>query len=217
MQVQPVVGPGNASADGTSPQLRAGRLGDLIASQLHGRYYEQASRGNLFSAVLAATTGTIAAGNINGAAAAASTQFALWNPVGSGVNLALLKVLVAAISGTAPGGPVFHSYVAGVPNANVGTRGLNNALGGASSKGLYVASAAGTALTNAPGPLTTLRAMNLNFFAAVIAAGTNVASALELVEGDIVIPPGVLWVPTWSAAGTTFLNAYGVTWEEIPV
>lgn len=217
MQVQTVVGQGVGSADGTSPQLRSGRLGDLIASQLHGRYYEQASRGNLFSAMVAATTGTIAAGNINGAAAAASTQFALWNPLGSGVNLALLKVIVAAISGTAPGGPVFHSYSTGVPNANVGTRGLNNLLGGAPSKGLYIASAAGSALTGATGPLLALRPMALDFFAAAIAAGTNIATPLELIEGDIILPPGTLWVPTWSAAGTTFLNAYGVTWEEVPV
>lgn len=217
MQVQGIVGITSSQADGVTPPLRLGRLGDLISSQLHGRYYEGTSRGNVYSAVLAATTGTIAAGNINGAAAAASTQFALWNPVGSGVNLALLKVLVAVISGTPPGGPVFHSYSVGVPNPSVGARGLSNLLGVAPSKGLYLASAAGSALTNSPGALTTLRPMNLNFFAGAVTATTNIAAALELVEGDIVIPPGTLWVPTWSGAGTTLLNAYGISWEEIPI
>jgi hypothetical protein len=216
MLAQGTVGQITVQADGTAPNLRLGRLSDQIQSQLHGRYYEGTSRGNLFSAVLAATTGTIAAGNINAAAAAASTQFALWNPQGSGVNLALLKVLIAAISGTPPGGPAFHSYAVGTPNASVGTRGTNNLLGGPPSKGLYLASAAGTALTGSANALTNLRPMNLNFFAAALAAGANVESALELVEGDVVIPPGTLWVPTWAAAGTTFLTAYGISWEEVP-
>jgi hypothetical protein len=214
-QIQGVVGEPSAQGDGTTPTVRVGRLGEFIASQLHARYYEGTSRGRRFSAMLAATTGTIAAGNINAAAAAASTQFALWNPAGSGVNLSIEKVIVAAISGTAPGGPAFHSYAVGTPNASVGARGLSELLGAAPSKGLYLASAAGAALTGAPNALTTLRPMNVNLFAAAIAASTELAG-LELVEGDIVIPPGTMWVPTWSGAGTTFLNAYGVSWEEIP-
>lgn len=215
MQVQTVVGP-VAAADGATPALRAGRLGDLIHSQLHARYYEQTARGNVFSAMLIATTGTIAAGNIHGAAAAASTQFALWNPTGSGVNLALLRALISAISGTAPGGPVNHSWAVGTPNASVGVRGINNYLGGPPSKALYIASAAGSALTGAPNALQSLRPMDMNIFAAAIAATTAVMP-IELVEGDIVIPPGTMWVPTWSGAGTTFLNGYGVSWEEVPI
>src|SRR5258705_269381 len=108
MQIQTLVGQPAANADGAAPQVRAGRLGDLIHSQLHGRYYEQTSRGNVFSAALATTSGTIA-------------------------------------------------------------------------------------------------------------AGPNTAPPLELVEGDILLPPGTMWVPTWAAAGPTLLNAYGVTWEEVPI
>ena len=77
-------------SDGTVGIARATRIGALATGDAQGRYYEQAFRGNIFSLVLAATTGTVAAGNVNGAAAGASTQFALWNPAGSGKNLSLL-------------------------------------------------------------------------------------------------------------------------------
>jgi hypothetical protein len=38
----------------------------------------------------------------------------------------------------------------------------------------------------------------------------------EYIDGDIVLPPGTCWVPTWMGAGTTFLGGYSITWEEIP-
>ena len=197
--------------------LRQGRLGELIQSNLHGFYYEQASRGSVYSGMLAATTTGVAAGNISGAAAAASTQFALWNPLGSGVNIALLKVFIGIISGTPPGGPLFHNLLLnGNPQNQVGTNGLNNlSQPGSSPKGRLLASAAGAALTGG-GPLSPLRPMNSNFFAAALTAGSNVNGALELIDGDIVLAPGFGWVPCLAAAGTTLLNSYGVTWEEVP-
>lgn len=218
MIVKSRVGDTAIKSDGVDAVLRSGRLGDLIASLLHGKNYETTSRGNTHSAMLAATTGTIAAGNINGAAAAASTQFALWNPLGSGINVSLQRFYCAVISGTAPGGPVNHSFAAGVPNTSVGARansGLVNV--GPPSSALFLASAAGAALTGAPNPLSLLRPSKFNFFAAAIAATTVVNDCVEEIDGDIVLPPGTMWVPTWSAAGTTLLNAYGVTWEEIPI
>lgn len=218
MQVKTKVGDTSIHSDGTEVSLRGGRSGDLISSLLHGKYRETTNRGNVHSAVLAATTGTIAAGNINGAAAAASTQFALWNPAGSGVYLSLLKFYLAVISGTAPGGPVMHSFAAGAPNASVGAKANSNLVStGPPSSGLFLASAAGAALTGAPNALTVLRPSKFNFFAAAIAATTNINDCVEDIDGEIELPPGTMWVPTWAAAGTTLLNAYGVTWEEIPV
>jgi len=97
-------------SDGTIAPARATRMGGIVVGDGQGRYYEQAARGNIFSLILTAWSTTIAAGNIVGAAAAASTQFALWNPSGSGKNLSLLKFQVWAISGTPPVPPVIHSF-----------------------------------------------------------------------------------------------------------
>lgn len=211
-QVGAVVG-----LDGAQPNARQGRTGELIVSQAHGRYYETTSRGNMFTLTLNATTTGIAAGNLVGAAAAASTQFALWNPNGSGVNLNILKVNIGLISGTyGTGGPVFHGlFVNGNPTiANVGTA-YNNLAGGRPPIARYVASAAGTALTTGTAPVT-FRAMTMAYSASAYSAAAG-SNTLELVEGDIVLPPGTGWVPLFAAAGTSVLNAYSVTWEEVPV
>ena len=211
-QVGAVVG-----LDGSTPNARQGRTGELIISQAHARYYETASRGNLFTLTLAATSSGIALGNLVGAGAAASTQFALWNPVGSGVNLCLTKVFIGLISGSyGLGGPIFHGLITtSLPTvANTGTA-YNNLAGGRPPIARYQASAAGAALTGGSAPVT-FRAMSMAYSASAYAAAAG-ANALELVEGDIVLPPGAGWVPLFPNAGTSVINAYSVTWEEIPV
>jgi hypothetical protein len=206
-----------SAGDGSQPTARGGRQGDAIVSELHGRYYEQTSRQRTFSLPLASTSSTIAAGNINAAAAAASTQFALWNPPSNKFNIALLKVWVVPISGTAPVAGCFHNLMLqGVPTIlSVGTA-FNNLANGNSPTARFVSSAAGTALTGG-GALTVFRPMAMNLFAGALAATTGVQPTLEVIDGDIVLPPGTGWVPCWTAGGTTFLNGYGVTWEEVPI
>ena len=209
------------AADGTSNPIRTTRVSAVATGDAQGRYYEGASRGNIFSAGLTAWTGTVAAGNIIGAAAAASTQFAIWNPTGSGKNLSILKFCVYPISGTAPIPAVFHSKSTTAPtiaNSIATTYGYfscNNVGLPAASVAGVVAHQAGTALTGSS-VLSIVRAADL-FITAGAAANLGGAKCVEYVDGDIVIPPGTAWVPTWAAAGTTFLGGYSVTWEEIPV
>lgn len=213
------VGP-QSSSDGTTQPVRGTRMGALSTGDAQGSFYEQASRGNIFSLMLSAWTSTIAAGNIVGAAAAASTQFALWNPVGSGKNLSLLKFSTWVISGTAPVPPVIHSYSITAPSiatSVVTPIACNNIGMTAASVAGALSSAAGANLTGS----TVLKSLRVANFA--VGAGATVPANLvqgnlvERIDGDIVIPPGTCWVPTWMAAGTTFLGGYSVTWEEIPV
>lgn len=203
--------------DGVQAALRAGRQSDLIVSQLHGRYYENVSRGNVFSLNLTATTTGVAAGNINSAAAAASTQFALWNPIASGVNLSLLFMYNGITSGTIVGGPLFHNtFSSTLPTiASVGAA-VNSLLGAGNGPGArFVASAAGTALTGGSA-LTLVRPSTIGYSAGSYAALAG-AVAYEEIMGSIVIKPGAGWVPCFAAAGTSVLNTWGVVWEEIPV
>jgi len=215
-----IVGSGRAgSADGTEVVWRLGRQADIVSSNLRGFYAEQSSRGNKFCLHLPATSSTIAAGNISAAAAAASTQFAIWNPLNSGVNLELTKLIVAVISGTLPAPPLTHNMMLnGIPT--IGSTLTNGSLlncnpTGPGSKARAVAVAAGTALTGG-GALTPFRAMSLNFSAGSYAAlgGTN---AMEVLDGDIIIPPGYGYVPCFAAAGTTLLNSYSLVYDEVPV
>jgi len=220
MFAQGTVGPISV-ADGSSAVggVRTGRLNDVIVSELHGKYFEQTSRSNIYSLTLTTTSSTIAAGNINAAAAAASTQFALWNPPSSKVNLVLIKAWIIPISGTAPVSGCFHNLMLqGVPTIqSVSTNGtaLNCFANGQAPQARYVASAAGTALTGS-GALTVFKPMSMAIFAGALAATTSIQPTLEVIDGDIILPPGTGWAPCWTAAGTTFLNGYGVEWEEVP-
>lgn len=206
--------------DGAVSSLRGGRLNDLIVTELNPQNYEQTARGNSYCLGLRTTTG-VSAGNINAAAAAASTQFALWNPVGSGVNLALKRFMCGIISGTIVGGPMSHNQFGGaLPTiASVGTTAFNNLFGGGlaayGGKARFVAHVSGTVLTGGSA-LIEVKPSTVTFSAGSFAAlGGSIA--YEDLWGDIVIPPGGGWVPCFAAAGTSVLAVMGVSWTEIPV
>ena len=186
-----------------------------IAKLGAGKYEADALAGRIFHMVLQAWTTTIAAGNINAFAAAASTQFALWNPAGSGVNLSLLKFSTFPISGTAPVAGCFHSkFQLAVPLASAAAFPVTSGLIGTTANPAagYISSAAGSALTGS-GAATLIRAADL-YITAGTAANLVGAKGIEYIDGDIVIGPGWGWAPTWRAAGTTYLGGYSVTWKE---
>lgn len=213
------------AADGSYQPFRSGRDGGIVLSSIHGDQYEAVARGNVYSLQCGPTTTTIAAGNIVGASAAAAVQFALWNPIGSGVNFSLLKFVRGVVSGTPTGGAVMHGYLsvaesdtlptiantaAGVPRANL--------IGAAkASKANFVSTVAssGTALTGA----TAVKVLRGTAFSGTATAEAVVGpiNSVEKIDGDIVLAPGSLWLPLEAGAGTTMLLNYSITWEEIPV
>ena len=211
------------AGDGTQTIIRQGRTSELIVSYNHARYQEAAATGSIYALVLPATTTGVSAGNLVNAAAAAATQFALWNPVGSGVNLCLIETCVTILSATTmPAGPPFHGFIVGsVPTISStfdsGRDARNSRAGSGAPRAKYVATAAqsGTTLTGGSAPIT-FRAMELSFNATGFSspAGTYVD---EHLDGEIVLPPGTGWLPLWASAGTSMLNAYSVVWEEIPI
>ena len=214
-------------ADGTVAPARASRIGNLATGDGQGKYYEQASRGNIFTLTMTASATNTPAGNnlLSALAAAGAVSFALWNPPGSGKNLSLLKLGVMPVSGTPPVGGLWHGVMATCPTiassiaaAAVGYLTCNNAgMAAASVARGVVTAAGGTALTGCSIP-SILRLADLNMSAGTLAsANSNGVKGIEYIDGDIVLPPGTGWVPVWSAAGTTFLFGMSVTWEEIPV
>lgn len=205
-----------SNADGTQPSMRGGRQGDLIVSELHGRFYEQVSRGNVFGLGVTITTG-VAAGNIVAAAAAASTQFAIWNPSTNNKNISILMLNVGIISGTIVGGPLFHStFTAALPTIAASGTPYNMLLGNTGAPSAkYLASAAGATLTGGSALLTVLPS-TIGYSAGTYAALAG-AGASEFIDGRIVLAPGSGWVPTFAAAGTSVLASIGAIWEEVPV
>ena len=208
-------------ADGSVSPGRTTRNGALVVSDGQGRYYANTVYGNVFSLCLSAWTTAISAGNLMGAAAAASTQFAIWNPMGSGKNLSLLKFQTWIISGTMPVPPLFHGYMSTAPT-NATTVALpiacnNVGMAAASVARALTVAGAGTALVGNSAPVI-LRAADLAVGAgAMVPANLFEPKMTEYIDGEIVVPPGCAWLPLWAAAGTSVLGGYSVTWEEIPV
>jgi hypothetical protein len=203
--------------EGSKGLLRLDRLMSVVTTDGRGKYAEPTSRGMVFSLTLTATTTNVAAGNIVAAAAAASTQFALWNPYGSGKNIELLKFGMGITSGSAPAGPLFHGIYIGVPTlaSSTGTAYANFVGPAAASIARWMSSAAGAAMTGGPA-VQVLRVADFSQTAGVMSEAATV-KAIEYIDGDIVLPPGTGWAPLWSAQGTACLSAYSITWMEVPI
>lgn len=224
IQIQGRVGPYSAAEAQYTP-FRVSRDAALVTAGIHGDFYEAVSRGNVFTLQCGPTTTTIAAGNIVGAAAAAAVQFAIWNPVGSGYNLSILEFVRGIVSGTPTGGAVQHGFLSvglgdTLPTIANTAAALprNNLIGGSNtSKASFVSTVAssGTALTGA----SAVRVLKVSAFGGTATAQAGVSTLqgnVEAVNGKIVLAPGSLWLPLEPGAGTTMLNTYSVTWEEIP-
>ena len=210
------IGPA-ALADGVAQTFQRGsREGATVSANLGGIYEETNVRGNLFTLVLAATSTGIAAGHQSGAAAAASTQFAVVNPLGSGKNLVLIEFCLGIISGTMPAGPVLHAYIPNTPTLAASGTVVSNLLGAApSSVAKCYTSAGGAALTGGAAPVNHKVA---NFASTNTAqASPYLVSTVEYLDGKLAIPPNTGWLPMFSGAGTSLLCGLSVTWREVPV
>lgn len=206
-----------ASSNGAVNPARSDKTGAMVVTDGHGHWSEAATQQKLFTGFLSQGTTTVAAGNIVGAAAAASTQFAVWNPIGSPVNLVIQKLFIQFYSGTPTAGGLTLSTFNATQVANgTSTFGAvrNHYIGGAPGFGLCLASAAGSALTGGSA-LTTL--LNLGWSSTATALATPAGIEYEeIIDGAIIVPPGYGVVPTWPGAGTTFLVGYSLVWEEVP-
>lgn len=205
------VGPIHTGDGGSGSQgLRSGRENELIMSELHGRYYEKTSRGGVFASGWNAVT--IAATHNSPLTAGTGTPiWSLYNPIGSGVNCAILKVVQDLTSGT-PGGPLVWNLVPVPQNITAANTAPVSALlgGGVNSQTkiwtntAVTGSSAGTLLFAEGG------------FAAV-AAGAGVMSMIHMVDGIMIVPPGVMIALCSYATGTTHLTSGVVYHEEVSV
>jgi len=200
--------------DGSIVVPRGTREAGILTANGPGFYEEMAYRKQLFHMTLAATTTGAAAGNLMAASAAQATNFALFNPPGSGKLLVLLKFGVAVISATLPVAPVFHGAIYGLPTVAVTGTIVSGYLGQSGSVARGWATAAGTTLTGGGAP-SIVRMANFSHTAGTATALAE-TPAIEEMGGDIIVPEGWGWVPLWAAAGTSLLCAYSVTWREIP-
>lgn len=212
MLIQGQVGPtsGQSVNPGTTPAVRLGQLGDLIASELHGRFYETNYRGALFSTFVNAMT--VASTHVTPIAAGTGTPIlGIFNPAGSGKNLVLVRIQQATTSGT-PGGPLVLNVIPNPQNITATfTTAYNNfnlTQQGSVTKiwnnTAITGSTAGTAFRNAGG-------------SAAVAATGAILTYTEMYDGALIVPPGFMLALAATATGTSHvINCYA-EWEEVPV
>lgn len=203
LPLQGQTGPGTYG-DGSAATLRLGKSGELIVQELHGRYYEQTYRGNVFVASNAASTSSA------GLAATYTGGVCLSNPAGSTKNLVVLKVSAAlvVISAAVTTAGVIIGYASGGITAHTTPLTPSSTLLGSQASAVGKVDQA-TTLVGTPAWFN----VGLGATPATIGA---YAGTVDF-EGKLIITPG-----GYVATGTSIASpAAGVlatiSWEEVPV
>lgn len=234
MLSQGQVGPIASTSEGVQVALRAGKLGEQIVSQLHGRYFEQALRGNMFSSGTTATVAMTANHNSTnglsatlGTAAAATPMLGLWNPIGSGKNLVILQTAFQMAPNTvttpAPPGPLVLAVSLNNSAISTGLVPFNRATlaqSGSVAKGF----AGATALTGLSTVLTAVESAADFEHAGTVTYGTlantsllSTVGGVRMTDGSLIVPPGAVIAYYNTNSTTTFSYTGRILWEEVPV
>lgn len=202
IQIQTQVGStGNAST------LTTGVKNDLIVSEFNPRYYESCYRGNIFSGGNQAAVATVALGTTT------YTGLSLSNPIGSGVNLVLLKasyvnsvaVPTAGYLGLETGFNTSTQVTHTTP-ATVYNNMLNS---GVASKGLLDVS---STLPTAP-----VHRLGLAQCGSVATSGYGVSTPNVIdLEGSIILTPGS-YVAFYTFATNTAAWFFTFNWLEVNI
>ena len=187
-----VADPSNAaSADGSTNAVNMGRANDVILSTLHGRYFEQCYRGNIYYA------STVTAGVVIPISSTLTPTYSIWNPAGSGKLCVPIVTLIGWTATTAAlGSFVWHvttntgsSFTTAAPIQAFGTGTAVNAFTGAGRVSQIRTATGGTTTLAAAATFFRDTGMQL---ALTTAASANLAGWIwrDEWEGMTFLPPG---------------------------
>jgi hypothetical protein len=210
----------------TSPN-RQGNQGDVIVSELNGRFYEQNARGRTYSGGMTLT----AINNVTFTSAtlgATCTPIAgVWNPPTSGVNLEMLQAILALAitAATSTGGGPFVWAVsvgnnAALTAALVAWNRKTLSQSGGQGKNL-----AGVALTGLTTNLVVVGASALqggsagNYSQVDTAVGFSPGASgttSENLDGQFIVPPGGILALLATTTPVAHSAASNLLWNEVP-
>lgn len=198
---------------GSPSPFTADVTGAQRVTDAHARYMDAVRSGNVYA--VSARNMTLAAGQGYAQAAAATVNFVFWNPVASGKLLALMKFSFVTLSGTPAAGEVNYQISAGnviTSTANgVHVNTFTGGITGSVAKSWVKTAAAAIAGT------TAFNDLRPAFAQSATAAGLNYAAlATDVIDGEIVLQPGMAFTFGVGGAGTTHVASVGLTWEEVP-
>lgn len=192
--------------DGSAPPFTAGRQGEQLASELHGKYYVANYRGKLYEANATTITVPVIASALVGV-------FTLYNPVGSGVNMEMIDTSINQTNATTVVNQVGWYYSSAVltSKATFATAGTVNSgiVGGSpNNKGLFYT------LTTFSG--TPVLCDVIGGYGAT--TNTTAGGVTKFYDGRLILPPGIsMSVAMSTAAGTTTGLAIEARWCEWPI
>jgi hypothetical protein len=190
----------NQLPDGSLTNVNLGRQGDLLVSEVHGKYYAQVARGRVFSAVKSA-------GSLVLAPAGTTSGLMLYNPVGSGVNLELIEFSFVPTTATDVIAGLSLEYGAPPTSGGTAVTPVNMLIGGTgfTNSGLVKSGATIVAMT---------LLLNLPMFVQST-GGIMPGSALTYrPDGALVIAPGGAINPVSTVTQSTNVDGVGFIWAE---
>ena len=208
--VGPVLG-----ADGSTPATgRQAKTGESAVSQVHGEYFEPASRGVL---AFASDQG---AGIATNTSIGTTAIFSLYNPINSSKRLAISKVSLGYFSGTLGAGPVYHCVtpqVSGVASTQP-TGGVSLTSYWSNIYNLSLsANPIGLARTGSTVVTPVVYRHFCSLFAELASTANGIQACTEELNGEIVLEPGGSYqLQSVCATGTTPKITVGIMWEEVP-
>jgi len=212
-----------SSGDNTYPPLRQGRQGDVIVSELHGRFYEQVFRGNVYSIGSGATA--LSANTIT-LTSTTTPIVGVWNPGTSTVNLVILQcaaqVYINTLTTPVGCGPLVFGYATGNNVISTGSAPFNRktlSSSGSQAKGFP----GGVALSGLTNSLTIFDSADISN-TTIITHGTITAvteqfsvGGVHNFDGSLIVPPGGVLALLNTTSTTTCSVASRLMWEEVPI
>jgi hypothetical protein len=217
------VGPALA-ADNTYPPIRLDRSGAPVVTELHGRFYEQAFRGNIYfvggAGLVALSANTITL------TATSTPILGIYNPPTSTFNAVVLQASLSTVINTVttPVGSGAYVWASSAGNTGVST-GLSpwNAKTlqqtGSQVKGF----AGATALTGLTNNLTIMAGADFPSITGLTygtITNTNVIysnGAVQNFDGNLIVPPGGVLSLVNTVSTTTVSVIARLLWEEVPL
>ena len=210
------------SSDGVQAPARQGKLGDVIVSELHGRYYETSYRGNVYingtTALTALTANTITL------TATTTPILGVWNPVSSTVNLVILQATLASgINAAAATGPGAFVWASSLNNSAISTGSnpfntKNLSASGSQAKGMSFVALTGLTNNLAVNMASDFPTPTIITTAAVpTSVQTPTVSVTQNIDGAIIVPPGGVLALLNTVSTTTISVTGRLMWEEVPV
>lgn len=218
--IQGIVGAQNNS-DGALQIPRLGKQGDLASSQLHGKFYEQTYRGNVYGLGISNTAATSLNAIATGLTATATPLVGCYNPPTSNVNLVILRASIVtatvAASAVSPGGFMWcfgtgQTVSTGLVPFNQKTLAAGGGVGQAFTMTTVMTGLSGSLVAKRGSPISPFNAAG-NATAVALLGGAS----LEEVEGSIIVPPGGVAGLFAQVSSTTWSATVAIVWEEVPV